>query len=119
MKMQRLAVTIAVMIGGCGKSSMAIEFAPEDLKKDLKDIDFPLQDKTSYNQLMDYLERRRLSFEIDRHDKSIPCLPTTSKEVHEVIQIYRLLGDSSIIRIAIDDKKKILCVARLEQHRGM
>lgn len=108
---------LTATVAGCEHNNMNIEYSPNELKIRLDSVNFP--EGTESDKLVDYLEGRKISFEIDRSDRSTPCRSLPLQEVKEVIQIYRLLDDSSIIRVAVNADGDILCVSQLGQHRGI
>lgn len=105
-------------LAGCESDDMTTEYFPSGLKGRLESVDFP-NGKISSNQVTKYLSSRNVSFEIDRSDRSTPCRSFSISEVKEVIQIYRLMSDSSIIRVAVNGDGEVLCVSQLGQHRGI
>ncbi len=73
MKIFILFIAIAVITNGCGYESVKSENTPEDMTEALSGIDFPVQDDASFDQIIGYLESNKVSFEINIHDKSMPC----------------------------------------------
>lgn len=118
MKMFSLFVVLASTLAGCEHTLMNVEYSPSDLKTRLETVDFP-DGKITSDEVISYLNSRDISFEIGRSDRSTPCRSFPISEVKEVIQIYRLMSDSSIIRIAVNSDGEVLCVSQLGQHRGI
>ena len=118
MKMSGSFIFLAAALLGCEHAPVSVEYSPIDLKSRLDEVDFP-DGKISSIQVVDYLESHNIAFEIDRNDRSTPCRSFSISQVKEVIQIYRLMDDSSIIRVAVNGDGKVLCISQLGQHRGI
>lgn len=97
---------------------MTADYSPVTLHRELRTIGFPTGNDISSEEVKTFFEVRGINYEYDNHDLSIPCPSIDTNRVKEIIQAYRLFEDESIIRVALDAKGNVLCIARLGQFKG-